>query len=148
MQRLGTGIAPPSKFQTNNFLVQASSPANGECSQLATRGPAVTPKVVNTQNANPRRFYILHFGAIHVCRAPPGHSSQPSQASNFRALDFLPILKSAGGSGLHKDGRCKASGGCDLKPRSNTLEHVWIYLSTTLLLNNGVHGHSRSVFAP
>jgi hypothetical protein len=146
MWRLGTSIAQPSNFQTTICLRRASSPAAGECSWLAARGPAATPGGRAVPKANPRPFYILRFGAI--CRAPPGHSSQPSQASNFRALDFLPILKSAGGSGLHKDGRCKASGGCDLKPRSNTLEHVWIYLSTTLLLNNGVHEHSRSVFAP
>ena len=65
MQHLGTAIAPPSDVQTTNFLGRAPSPASRDCSQLAARGPAVTPKVVNTQNANPRPFYILHFGPTH-----------------------------------------------------------------------------------
>jgi hypothetical protein len=146
MRRLGTSIAQPSNFQTTICLRRASSPAAGECSWLAARDPPASSGGRAVETANRSRF---NNTALQGCMGVSlGHSSQPSQASNFRALDFLPILKSAGGSGLHKDGRCKASGGCDLKLRSNTLERVWIYLSTTLLLNNGVHEHSRSVFAP
>ena len=92
--------------------------------QLTTRGLAASLGGHVGQNMDPRQFCILNFRPWWwLC---PDLSSQPSQAYNFRCLDFLPVLKSVPRVALQEDGWCKVSGSCDLKSRIYRLERVWI----------------------
>jgi hypothetical protein len=56
MQHLATAVAQPSDVETRIFLLQASSPANGEWSWLAAPGPPASSGGRAVDSANRSRF--------------------------------------------------------------------------------------------
>ena len=73
---------------------------------------------------------------------------QPPQANNFPPLNFLTDLKDGYRAGLHKDGRCKASGSCDFMPQIYTLSIYAAYILYITYNNQQdtcTHTHATSI---